>query len=306
MHRGVEVAIFTSGRRGAGRRETHAPMNSHVDPPRHVRAAEPKGRFAQRGLSGDDQRRSDADFLRAGRHSRRVRFLRRALPVGVVAALGITLAVNYLDPFSIAVNLPFDLGRVTLSGTRVMMEFPKLHGFTQDNRGYSVTAESASQDLTQPNQIDLNTIKAKLELADQGWANLDANTGKYDTKTEQMTLGGGIHFATSAGYGGLLDTVVIDVKGGTLVSDKPVQLTYLDGKLTADRMEVSQKDARAVLTGNVRLNFRMPQGDGEKRPEGDQQGAADAVPGGANLVPALPASASATVPPLRGTTAGLP
>lgn len=271
-------------------------MNSHVDPPRHVRAAEPKGHFAQRGPSSDDQRRSDADFVRASRHSRRVRFLRRALPIGVVTALGLTLAVNYLDPFSLAVDLPFDLGRVSLSGTRVMMEFPKLHGFTQDNRGYSVTAESASQDLTQPNQIDLNTIKAKLELADQGWANLDANTGQYDTKTEKMTLGGGINFSTSAGYGGLLDTVLIDVKGGTLVSDKPVQLTYLDGKLTADRMEVSQKTARALLTGNVRLNFRLPQGD-DAKPEGaGQQGAASSLDN--SPVPAMP--------PLRGTTAGLP
>jgi lipopolysaccharide assembly outer membrane protein LptD (OstA) len=163
-------------------------------------------------------------------------------------------------------------------------------------RGYSVTAESASQDLTQPNQIDLNTIKAKLELADQGWANLDANTGQYDTKTEKMTLGGGINFSTSAGYGGLLDTVLIDVKGGTLVSDKPVQLTYLDGKLTADRMEVSQKTARALLTGNVRLNFRLPQGD-DAQPEGaGQQGAASSPDDGP--VPAMP--------PLRGTTAGLP
>ncbi|WP_369807081.1 LPS export ABC transporter periplasmic protein LptC [Ancylobacter radicis] len=282
-----------------------------MEPPQRPGAAadEPRGRFAQRESARDDQRRSDDDFRRAGRHSRRVRLLRRALPLGVLTALGLTLAVNYLDPFTLGVDLPFDLGRVTLSGTRVMMEFPKLHGFTQDNRGYSVTAQSASQDLTQPNQIDLTTIDAKLELADQGWANLVANTGKYDTKTEQMTLGGGINFSTSAGYGGELETVVIDVKGGTLVSDRPVQLSYLDGKLTADRMEVSQKTARALLTGNVRLNFRMPSND-EKGENGGASG--PAAPGSAPrdssadqgmLAPELRPISS---PLLRGSTAGLP
>lgn len=203
-------------------------------------------------------RRERDDFARARRHSRRVRFLRRALPAGVLLVAGGVLAVQYLNPFSLSVDLPFELGRVSFSGTQVVMESPKLQGFTQDNRGYKVTAETAAQDLTQPNKIDLKKINANLELTDQGWARLIAQTGSYDTKVEQITLGDGVHFSTSSGYGGELQDATVDIKGGRLSTENPVVLTYLDGKLTADRMEVWQKDARALLTGRVQLYFKLP------------------------------------------------
>lgn len=240
-------------------------MNRHVQPPVRPRAV-----AAERdsGRTPEAARREAAEFKRARSHSRRVRFFRRALPAGVLIVLGLTLAANYLKPLSLAMDLPFELGRVSLSGTKVKMEFPKLQGFTQDNRGYSVTAEAASQDLTEPNRIDLETIAANLELADHGWAKLAAKAGSYDTKTELIKLGDGVHFSTSAGYGGEFSEATIDIKGGRLVSEHPVKLTYLDGKLTADRMEVSQKDSRALLTGNVQLNFRMPPADDAPRASG--------------------------------------
>lgn len=240
-------------------------MNRHVQPPVRPRAVAEE---QSSGRSPEAARREANEFKRARRHSRRVRFFRRALPAGVLIVLGLTLAVNYLKPLALAVDLPFELGRISLSGTKVKMEFPKLQGFTQDNRGYSVTAEAASQDLTEPNRIDLETIAANLELADHGWAKLAAKAGTYDTKTELIKLGDGVHFSTSAGYGGEFSEATIDIKGGRLVSEHPVKLTYMDGKLTADRMEVSQKDSRALLTGHVQLNFRMPPPDDAPRAAG--------------------------------------
>jgi len=232
-------------------------MNRHVDPPvRHDAPLASQAHGAARGAKADT-----VLFKAAKRHSARVRFLRRALPIGVVVVLGATVAVAYIDPLSLAVDLPFELGRLSLAGTQIKMEFPKLHGFTTDNRGYNVTAQSASQDLTQPNQIDLEKIEAKLELADKGWANLTANAGRYNTKSEEMVLSNGVRFETSSGYGGTLKEAQINIKAGIMVSEQPVELNYLDGKLTADRMEVNQKDSRALLTGHVRLDFKMPPPD---------------------------------------------
>ena len=232
-------------------------MNRHVEPPvRHDATPASTARGSARG-----DRPETALFKDAKRHSGRVRFLRRALPIGVVVVLGATIAVAYIDPLSLAVDLPFELGRLSLAGTQIKMEFPKLHGFTTDNRGYNVTAQSASQDLTQPNQIDLEKIEAKLELADKGWANLTANAGRYNTKSEEMVLSNGVRFETSSGYGGTLKEAQINIKAGIMVSEQPVELNYLDGKLTADRMEVNQKDSRALLTGHVRLDFKMPPPD---------------------------------------------
>lgn len=207
---------------------------------------------------------AEKHFRAARRHTRRVRFFRVMLPLGVLLAVLVGAAIMLFEPLRLAVDLPFDLGRVSLSGSRIQMELPKLSGFTDDNRGYSVTAKSASQDLTHPDQIDLEEIEARLELAEQGWAKLTAQAGHYNTKSQTVMLDQGIRFDTSAGYGGSLQEVKVDVKAGTLVSDQPVELRYLDGKLTADRMEVSQKDSRALLTGRVQLVFRMPPPDADK------------------------------------------
>lgn len=237
-------------------------MNRHVPPSETAAGARPAlgpVRAPERGAAA-----TDAHFKAARRHTRRVRFFRVMLPVGVVLAALVAAGIALFDPLKIAMDLPFDLGRVSLSGSRIKMDLPKLSGFTEDNRGYSVTAKSASQDLTHPDQIDLEEIEARLELAEQGWARLTAQAGHYNTKSETMMLDQGIRFDTSAGYGGTLQEVKVDVKAGKLLSEQPVELRYLDGKLTADRMEVSQKDARALLTGRVQLVFRMPPPDADK------------------------------------------
>ncbi|MFT0860485.1 LPS export ABC transporter periplasmic protein LptC [Ancylobacter sp. G4_0304] len=247
-------------------------MNRYVQPPeqagtRPARAGTGPAapRPGQGAASGG--RRADAAFKAARRNSRFVRFLRVALPAGVLIVLGLTVLASYIDPLKLAVNLPFDLGRISLSGSRIKMEFPKLQGFTADNRGYSVTAQSASQDLTNTSRVDLEQIEAKVELPSQGWATLSAKTGRYDTKQEQIVLSDGVRFGTDAGYGGKLEEAAVDIKSGKITSDRPVELTYQDGSLTADRMEISQKDSRALFTGNVRLNFKMPPpGDDKAEP----------------------------------------
>jgi lipopolysaccharide export system protein LptC len=237
-------------------------MNRHVPPSETIVGARPAGGSVRPPERGSVQ--AEAHFKAARRHTRRVRFFRVMLPLGVLVGAILATALAFFDPLKIAMDLPFDLGRVSLSGSRIKMELPKLSGFTNDNRGYSVTAKSATQDLTHPDQIDLEEIEARLELAEQGWAKLTAQAGHYNTKSESMMLDQGIRFDTSAGYGGTLQEVKVDVKAGKLLSEQPVELRYLDGKLTADRMEVSQKDSRALLTGNVRLVFKMPPPDTDK------------------------------------------
>lgn len=227
-------------------------MNRHVEPPQPYDVAPNP---ASRGKQG---RRADAAFRAARRNSTLVRFLRWGLPLGVLIALGLSFAIAYLEPLKLAVDLPFSLGRVSFTGKQIKMEFPQLQGFTADNRGYSVSAESASQDLSNTNRVELQKIDARMELADKGWATLIAATGAYDTKTEMLNLGGGVKLDTDTGYAGRLQGASIDVKAGKIVSEQPVELSSRDGKLTADRMEISQKDSRAVFTGHVRVDFKMP------------------------------------------------
>ncbi|WP_248310236.1 LPS export ABC transporter periplasmic protein LptC [Bosea sp. 117] len=275
-------------------------MNRHVPPPYPPDDAV-VGRVR---VSSRQPAAMAADFRAAKRHSWRVRFFKVALPIGVVVAGVATVAVAYLDPMRLAANLPFELSRVSLDGSRIKMEAPRLSGFTTDNRGYDVSATAASQDVTRPNTIDLEQIKARLEMADNGWAKMTAQAGQYDTKSQKLHLGDGVRFDTSGGYGGTLQQAEIDMKAGTLVSNQPVQLEYLDGKLTADTLEVSQKDSRAYLTGHVQLNFRMPQPDADKEKDAEKAKGTEAPePQPPRAEMPIPAPPAAEPPPPRTRTA---
>lgn len=252
------------------------------------------------------------DFTKARRHSARVRWIKRLVPVTiVVAVLGIG-AVSILSRLKLSIDLPFDIGHLTLSGSRLTMELPKLSGFTDDNRGYRITAKTAVQDLTRPDVIELSDIEARLELADKGWASVNAKTGSFDTKKQFITLGDGVDLAMNGGYGGKLEDADVDIKAGTIATAHPVVFTYLDGKLVADRLDVTDRGARALFQGHVQLDFRMSNLPGQK-PEGANAAgnsaaganpaapthAADATPASAvHAAPAAPATTGTiTVPP---------
>lgn len=220
-------------------------MNRHVPP--HDLDRREAATFAPRPAP---------DFRSARRHSARVRWIKRLLPISIVAAvLGIG-AVSILSQLKLSIELPFDIGHLTLSGSRLTMELPKLSGFTDDNRSYNVTAKTATQDITRPDVIDLTDVEARLEMADKGWTSVNAAVGSFDTKKQFITLGQGVDLAMNGGYGGHLQDAEVDVKSGTITTVHPVVFTYLDGKLVADRLSVTDRGKRAMFEGNVQLDFR--------------------------------------------------
>lgn len=296
-------------------------MNRHV-PPHDFAQGREEGRdqAADQGRLADpdeafgdallDPRESAAfspppapDFSSARRHSTRVRWIKRLLPLSIVVAVVVIGGVSILSRLKLTIDLPFDIGHLTLSGSRLTMELPKLSGFTDDNRGYKVTARTATQDLTRPDVIDLTDIEARLELAEKGWARVQARVGSFDTKKQFITLGDGVELAMNGGYGGHLQDADVDVKAGTIASDHAVVFTYLDGKLVADRMQVLDRGSRAVFKGNVQLDFRISNlpgqkgaGDAAARPVADA--AAPGATPAAAPAPAVPAT-PAPLPPRR-------
>ncbi|MCX4197717.1 hypothetical protein OMR07_21045 [Methylobacterium organophilum] len=95
---------------------------------------------------------------RAYRHSGRVRAMRRLIPVVAGGAVALLLAYLF-NPF--AAPLPgVSVGPVTLAGSKVRMENPRLSGFRQGTRGYEVTADAALQDVRKPSQIELQQMRA--------------------------------------------------------------------------------------------------------------------------------------------------
>lgn len=193
--------------------------------------------------------RAAAAFRAARRHSRVVRLLRRAIPVGAALGLAVLVLAPVLNPFRAIGNL--SLGPISLQGSKVTMERPKLTGFRKDNRPYEVTAVSAAQDIRKPNLVEMNQMKARLELESGGWVRLESKTGIFETQKEQMQLSEQIKVATDAGYEAFLKSADIDFKAGTIRSKEPVEVNMGTITIKADTLDVSDNGKIIVFNGRV-------------------------------------------------------
>jgi len=195
---------------------------------------------AARVFSHAGRRNGERAFRAAVRHSRHVRILRIAVPAAVALALlgGIGFAV-LLNPMRMLAKLPVDIGSVVVSGSKIMMQQPRLAGFTRDNRRYDLTAQAAGQDLTKPDMVELQGIRATMEMQDEATFETTARNGLYNTKTELLALSNNIVVTSTNGYEALLSEAVLDIRAGKIVSEKPVLVKTSTLNINANRLEVS-------------------------------------------------------------------
>jgi lipopolysaccharide export system protein LptC len=219
----------------------------------HQPTASTLGKLAASGFVAQEVRNNERIFRRAARHSRYVRFMRWAIPAGLVLLVAAITLASYLDPLRLLTRLPIESAGMVVSGTRITMASPKLAGFTRDGRKYDVVARAATQDLTKPDLMELEDIRAKFTTQDQTALDLTASEGLYDRKTTILTLRRNIVLVSSAGYEVRLSEVRVDTGTGDIVSERPVEVTMEECNLKANRLEVTKGGEVMYFEGNVKM-----------------------------------------------------
>jgi lipopolysaccharide export system protein LptC len=199
----------------------------------------------------------EARFAVAARHSRNVRILRVAVPGGVILSLAmIILASIFNNPFWIKLpKLPLDIGNLVISGTKITMESPHLSGYSQDRRPYEVWAKTATQDLTDPDHVELKTLRGKVLMEDKSTVTLEAVNGMMDNKQQTLDLHKDIYLQTTTGYEAWLSQAFVDMAKGTVTSDEHVDVKWADGKISADKMKITGGGEVVRFEGNVVMNI---------------------------------------------------
>jgi lipopolysaccharide export system protein LptC len=206
----------------------------------------------------------EARFAIAARHSRMVRALRVAVPAAVILAMSAIVAVSIFNPFRMLLpKLPLDIGNLVVSGTKITMESPHMSGYTTDRRPYELWAKTSTQDLTDPDHLDLRTLRAKLLMEDQSTVTLDALKGLYDTKANLLDLHKEIFLQTSTGYEARLSQAFVDLGKGTVTSDEHVDVKLLNGTLTSDRLRITGGGEVVRFEGNVVMDLDNAAGLGQ-------------------------------------------
>jgi lipopolysaccharide export system protein LptC len=187
----------------------------------------------------DSMGRTDTQqvFRAAKRHSRFVRLLRLALPAGVVFGAAGIMILTALDPLRALAKLPVNIDSLTVSGSKITMHQPRVAGLTQDKRPYVLTARAAAQDVTNPDVLELHDLRATTEMKDAGAVEISAQNGTFETKADRLTLRRNI-VVKSPQYQANLAEAVVNTRTNHIVSDKAVEVTTAQGKITANRLEI--------------------------------------------------------------------
>jgi lipopolysaccharide export system protein LptC len=236
----------------------------------------------------------DKRFAVAARHSRMVRILRVAVPAAVGLSMATIILVSLYNPFRMLLpKLPLDMGNLVVSGTKITMESPHLSGYTAtDRRPYEVWAKTATQDVTDPDHLELRTLRAKVLNEDQTTVTLDAREGLMDTKNQLLDLHHDIFLQTSTGYEARLEQAFVDMGKGTVSSDDHVDVKLTNGTLSSDRLRITGGGEVVRFEGNVVMHL-----DNMNTGAPDPSATASAAPAETAPAPApAPARAAKTRP----------
>ncbi len=177
------------------------------------------------------------------------------MPAGIAAVLLTVVGMNYMPPIG-GFRLPGELGNLVIHGTKITMEQPRLSGFTTDSRAYEFSADAAAQDITKPNQVELQQLHAKMEMQDKSTVEMTAISGIYDVKTEILTLNDNIDLTSSTGYSGQLSEAVIDIrKRATWFRISPSSVRMLNGSLNAQRLDIAENGS-VLRFGDVAMTLQ--------------------------------------------------
>ena len=99
-------------------------------------------------------RTANRPSLKARRRSARVKALRRAILIGGLGAVAAMFVIAFFNPFATKLG-SLGFRALSVEGTKIVMDHPKLAGFRSDGQPYLLTAERALQDIKQPTVVEL-------------------------------------------------------------------------------------------------------------------------------------------------------
>lgn len=237
-------------------------------------------------------------FASAARHTKRVNFLRKSLPVFALLVLA-----SYFISTRLGVSVSIGDMEASVEGLEIVdgnlrMVNPKLEGADKKSGKYVIGADYADQDVKNPNLVKLHAIKADLADLDGGWSRMTATRGKFDNKTGRLVMQDKIDIATSSGVSGALTHATLDTKNQIIRSHRPVSFVLPNGTVRANALTLYSAKHTLTFRGKVAVHIVRP----EKRTEPAK--GAPAAPQNAPNPPQAGAAGEVALPPLpeAGTT----
>lgn len=146
---------------------------------------------------------------------------------------------------------------------RLRMEELQFEGTDSKNRPFILSAVSASQKTGEQDAVELNDVAANVTLEDGTWLNLEAGSGVFRDRQEELSLTGAVNMYSSRGYEVHGQDVTIDLAASRASSDQRINGQGPLGVFEASSFETDLKTENLILRNNVKMTI-YPEGGKEK------------------------------------------
>lgn len=191
--------------------------------------------------------------------SRRVRLLRRVLPVVILVLAGGTISWIVLR------SVMSDVERQAGASNEVRLDNPMFHGQDAEGRSFVIGAKGAVRD-PETGRFRLVGPALRLNLGGRKVTELTADGGTYDQVAKTVTIGPNVRIS-DGGSGFVLVTpeAVVDTSTGIVTGNKGVQGTGPLGTINASSYAIYEQGDRVVFSGTgdnkVRGTFNPSRSD---------------------------------------------
>lgn len=187
----------------------------------------------------------------ARKHSRLVSKLKIALPV--TAAL---ISLSFISVSVLRSWVPDELviESATIQDGKIVMTKPAVAGVNKDGISYSMNAERALQDITNPNLMTLETLRAAVPLNDI-IASVTAQESIFDRATNKMEMSEPFEINLSNGILAKFQSAKVDLKAGTISTNDPIEIETKDGSIVAKSLQIADNGKSITFSGQVRARI---------------------------------------------------
>lgn len=203
--------------------------------------AAPSDAAAERRREDEARLVASADKWRA--RSRRVRLLRRVLPIIILTLAGATLTWTVFRTVMSGVE------RKASDRQEISFDKPMFHGQDAQGRSFVVGAQGAVRD-PETGRFRLVGPVLRLNLGGRRVTEITADAGVYDRTSGAVTIGPNVRIS-DGGSGFVLTTpeAVVDTASGVVTGAKGVQGTGPLGSISASSYAIYDQGRRVVFSG---------------------------------------------------------
>lgn len=126
---------------------------------------------------------------------------------------------------------------------------PVFNSVDSKNQPYTVTADSATQNRSNPDLIDLDKPVASFLMNTGEKINGNAAHGLYEQKAQKLNLDGAVHLIHSNGYTLKTEELRVDLASGKAYSGRDVRVEGPSGSIDATGLEGDSNTGALVFTG---------------------------------------------------------